>query len=131
MGTGKATEVRSKLKRWRGTWCGQGRIRVAAQEARMLSPCDEGGDGMMLCSEGQHLISGARGGEKGITSVLGSWGHRSRMIWGERRSEGQGKTHLRCEWDETEETERWSLAISLWKPAGGSWKYSGLERRQQ
>lgn len=40
------------------------------------------------------------------------------MIWGER-SEGQGKIHLRGEWDKTEETEGSRLAIHLWKPAQG------------
>ena len=68
---------------------------------------------MMLCSEGQHIISGARGRDPGTICVLGSGGHMSRMIWGERRSEGQGKTHLRGEWDKTEETERLRLVICL------------------
>lgn len=46
---------------------GKGRIRDAAQEVRMLSPCDgklKEGDGVMLCSEGQHIIWSQRQGEK-------------------------------------------------------------------
>lgn len=80
---------------------------------------DGGWGGDVFRGAKNHIIS--RGMKKGITSIMGSWGHRGRMIWGER-SEGQGKSHLRGKWDETEETERSRVVICLWKLARGSWR---------
>lgn len=100
MGTGKAaTEIRDKLKRWRGTWYGEGKDQGRCTGSKDVVSCDgkvkwDGGrGGDVFRGAKNHIIS--RGTKKGITSIMGSWGHRGRMIWGERRSEGQGKSFKR------------------------------------
>lgn len=91
-GTGKATEMRGKLKGWRGTWGGEGKNQgccTGSEDGVSLWWEAEGRrDGMTLWSEGQRVISGARGREPGIICVPGSWGHRSRMIWGREEKGG-------------------------------------------